>query len=136
MVAIVRVQMQEQNCVKNLPHVSPGHLLWGPKAFLIMFKDWTLNWLVYEKVLGMNWMGRSRLSGMMYFGMFVKIIILWTIGKKNCLTSLICKKVVFFLFTSAPKKGTTGNVMHASCYLNTVYMVHDIIWTNNTIKYF
>ena len=45
-------------------------------ALWIMFKDQTLSWLVYEKLLGINWMRRSRLSGMKFFGTLTMIKII------------------------------------------------------------
>ena len=54
---------------------------WGPEAFWIMFRDHSLNVPVIGKLLGLNWMRRSRLSAMKYFGTTTLIKITFSMRK-------------------------------------------------------
>ena len=49
---------------------------WGPEAYWIMMRDQTLNGPIIGKLLGFNWMRRSRLSAMKYFGTLTMIKII------------------------------------------------------------
>ena len=49
---------------------------WGPEAYWIMMRDQTLNGPIIGKLLGFNWMRRSRLSGMKFFGTLTMIKII------------------------------------------------------------
>ena len=54
---------------------------WGPEAYWIMIRDQTLNVPVIGKLLGLNWMRRSRLSTMKFFGMMALIKIIFSMRK-------------------------------------------------------
>ena len=54
---------------------------WGPEAYWIMVRDQTLNGPIIGKLLGFNWMRRSRLSGMKYFGTLTMIKIILATSK-------------------------------------------------------
>ena len=54
---------------------------WGPEAYWIMMRDQTLNGPIIGKLLGFNWMRRSRLSGMKFFGTLTMIKIILATSK-------------------------------------------------------
>ena len=54
---------------------------WGLEAYWIMMRDQTLNGPIIGKLLGFNWMRKSRLSGMKYFGTFTMIKIILATSK-------------------------------------------------------
>jgi len=54
---------------------------WGPEAYWIMFRDQSLNGPIIGKLLGLNWMRRSRLSSMNYFGTMAMIKIIFSLRK-------------------------------------------------------
>ena len=54
---------------------------WGPEAYWIMVRDHSLNAPVIGKLLGLNWMRRSRLSAVKYFGMTALIKIIFSMRK-------------------------------------------------------
>ena len=53
----------------------------GPEAFWIMFRDHYLNGPVIGKLLGLNWIRRSRLSSIKYFGTTTLIKIIFSMRK-------------------------------------------------------
>ena len=54
---------------------------WGPEAYWIMLRDQTLNLPVIGKLLGLNWIRRSRLSAMKFFGTVATIKIIFLARK-------------------------------------------------------
>ena len=54
---------------------------WGPEAYWVMMRDQTLNAPVIGKLLGLNWMRRSRLSGMKFFGTMTMIKLIFSMRK-------------------------------------------------------
>ena len=54
---------------------------WGPEAYWVMTRDQTLNAPVIGKLLGLNWMRRSRLSGMKFFGTMTMIKLIFSMRK-------------------------------------------------------
>ena len=54
---------------------------WGLEAYWIMMRDQTLNGPIIGKLLGFNWMRKSRLSGMKYFGTLTMIKIILATSK-------------------------------------------------------
>ena len=54
---------------------------WGPEAYWIMFRDQSLNGPIIGKLLGLNWMRRSRLSGMKFFGTMTMIKLIFSMRK-------------------------------------------------------
>ena len=54
---------------------------WGLEAYWIMMRDQTLNGPIIGKLLGFNWMRKSRLSGMKFFGTLTMIKIILATSK-------------------------------------------------------
>ena len=54
---------------------------WGPEAYFIMVRDQTLNGPIIGKLLGLNWIRRSRLSAMKYFGTMAMIKVIFSMRK-------------------------------------------------------
>ena len=84
-IAALELKYPEDEAKKNqvIP-VGVNHesaMQWGPEAYWVMTRDQTLNAPVIGKLLGLNWMRRSRLSGMKFFGTMTMIKLIFSMRK-------------------------------------------------------
>ena len=84
-IAALELKYPEDEAKKNqvIP-VGINHenvMQWGPEAYWIMVRDQTLNQPIIGKLLGFNWIRRSRLSAMKYFGTMAMIKIMFSVRK-------------------------------------------------------
>ena len=81
---VMMVMMMVMMMVNQVIPVGINHesaMQWGPEAYWVMTRDQTLNAPVIGKLLGLNWMRRSRLSGMKFFGTMTMIKLIFSMRK-------------------------------------------------------